>query len=281
MFGLIIGVISGIWDAFQGGVAAAVAALWATVSAIGATLAALGVTLWKVIGQVWGFVRPMWDNVVKPLIDDVGKAVWSTLKSVYSDILKPAWDKFNSLVTRLHGWLQTKFAPILKWLTTARKYVQGIYDTFVKPVVDVIDVAKQALNILAQLGVAWAKQLEQDLSELEAKIEEPFNYVEGKLNELINWVNQIVDLDGLFQRVTLLNSLVRDVNNEWRILINSVDGGDVGQKLESYHTAITGTTVDVAQQRAVDAITTGGGDDGPLTDEMAQTWMNYISSAAS
>lgn len=279
MFGLLLGLVSGIWDAFEGGVAAAVAALWGIVTAIGATLAALGVTLWKVIGQVWGFIRPAWDSVIKPLVEDVGKAVWSTLKSLYDDILKPAWEKFNSLVNRLHGWLQTKFAPILKWLTTARAYVQRLYDTFVRPVVDLIDAAKQGLNILASLGVGWAKQLEQDLSELEAKIEAPFDYVMGKLNELINWVNRIVDLDGLFQRLVLLRSLVRDVENQLRILHNTRLSSLSPADVQNNHDAQQGKKYAQMQQDVADAVTTGGGALGPVTDEIALEWVANMKAA--
>ncbi|MGH9411306.1 MAG: hypothetical protein ACRD1V_17870 [Vicinamibacterales bacterium] len=279
MWGLVVGLIGTIWDGISTAAAASVTVLWGIVTTMGATLAALGASLWKVAGDLWGFIRPAWDSVIKPLVDDVGKAVWSTLKSLYTDVLKPAWDKLNSLVTKLHGWLATKFAPILKWLNTARAYIQNIYDKVVKPILAVIDVAKQGLALLGDLGVQWAKQLEADLAQIEADIELPFQYALSKLNEVLGWVNKIVDLDGLFQRLVLLNSLVRDCEGQLRILHNlrlsDLTPGDATASAAAQH----GKKLSATQQDVIDAITTGGGADGPLTDEMAQTWLTGLQDA--
>ena len=281
MFGLIFGVISTIWDVFTGAAAASLAVLWGIVTAIGTTLSALGLTLWKVIGQVWGFLRPAWDAVVKPLIEDVGKAVWGTLKSLYTDILKPAWLKFNKLVDRLHGWLQRKFQPTLDWLHAARTYVKGIYDKVVRPILDILDVGKQAMNLLAQLGVGWARKVEQFLSELEQRIEAPFQFVLSKLNELINWVNQIIDLDGLFQRLTLLRSLVRDVEGQLRILHNTRLRELSPAEIKTIHDNQHGKKRTDATADVRDYFEDGSGADAAAIDEMTVIWRTYFESAVS
>jgi hypothetical protein len=281
MWGFIIGIGAAIWDAFQGVADASLAVLWGIVTTIGSALAALGTALWAGVKDVWGFVRPAWDTVIKPLVEDVGKAVWKTLKSLYTDILKPAWAKLNKLVDRLHTWLQTKFAPILCWMYKARAYINHIYDKYIRPIITLIDIAKQVMGMLASLGVAWARQIEQDLSELEQKIEAPFQYVLSKLNEAINAIDRIVDLDGLFQRLTLLRSLVRDAENSLRILHNLRLQDLTPDDRTAAHDAQHGKKVDAAQQDVVDAIVTGGGADGPLTDEMAQIWLTAFQSALS
>jgi hypothetical protein len=56
--------------------------------------------------------------------------------------------------------------------------------------------------------VPFAQAIERKLADLESRLLVPIRFALAKVNEAINWINRIVDLDGLFQRLTLIESAV-------------------------------------------------------------------------
>lgn len=279
MFGFIVAALGAIWDFLTGVAAASVTALWALVTTIASGLKATARVL-SLFGQhAWGFLRATWDTVLGPIVDHTIKPVWDLLRRFWDSVIVPAWRKFNELVDRLHTWLTDKFAPILCWLRRAREAIDTVYKDVIRPILTLIDVARAFLKILEQFGVKWAKALDDYLSQLEQRIEQPFLWITAKINELVNWVNRIVDLDGLFQRIVLLRSLVRDAEAQLRILQNlrlrDLTTDDKKRAKDAQH----GKRYEQMQRDVVDAIVTGGGADGPLTDEIAIEWKNNIRAA--
>lgn len=148
-------------------------------------------------GATWGFF----------LAGKIFKDVVSVFRTLWTGILRPAFDGVWSFVrgvsTRLDRWL----SPVVKLIRRIREEVLAVYEKFVRPVLDGIDVARRVLRMFAELGADWARELERKLAEIQERIEEPFRIVLGKLNEALGWINRIVTLDGLLQRLTLFRSL--------------------------------------------------------------------------
>lgn len=140
----------------------------------------------------------------------LGRRVWTVLRATWDHVLKPAWQKFDRFVTRVHDWLEKHFAPLLKKLNEWRKTVNGWWKKYISPILTLLDVARSFLQILARLGVDWAKKLDAEIARLESLIMRPFLEFNRRLNEVGDWINRIVTLDGLFQRLALLKSLARD-----------------------------------------------------------------------
>lgn len=145
---------------------------------------------------------------------------WDFLRLTYDNVLKPAWQKFWKIVDWAHDTLARLFQPILSFLDRIRGWVLGIYNEYVRPILDVIGVVRRALRILAALGVDWARALDRKLAELEEKIQLPFTWVIGKLNEIVNVIDRVVTADGLFQRLALIRSVERDMRYVGRAFVN-------------------------------------------------------------
>jgi len=114
-------------------------------------------------------------------------------------------------IVKLHDFLAQKFGPVLRWLRELKQHIQDIYNRFVRPIIDVIQFIRQLNQILELFHITLLKKLDATLAQIEQRIEEPFLWVTQKITWLENWIDRIVTLDGLFQRVTLIASMARYV----------------------------------------------------------------------
>lgn len=146
------------------------------------------------------------------------KRTWEFTRKLYDDVLKPAWGKFWGWFDKFRAWLDRTFGPVLDWLKRLRDNLLLFYKTWIRPWLDLIDVTRKLLRVLASLHVGWARALDARLAKIEELIEKPFRLVLAKLNEVIGIVNRIVTLDGLLQRVALIRSLARDYQFAWRAI---------------------------------------------------------------
>jgi hypothetical protein len=135
------------------------------------------------------------------------KRTWEFTRKLYDEVLKPAWQKFWKWFDKFRAWLDRTFRPVLRWLKFVRDNFLKFYKTVIRPWLDIIDVTRKLLRVLATLHVPFARQLDARLGRLEELIDKPFRLVLSKINEVIGIVNRIVTLDGLLQRVALIRSL--------------------------------------------------------------------------
>lgn len=169
--------------------------LWRAVVLITKGASELGKFAWKGLRQAWGLLRATYDHV-----------------------LKPAWKFVWKWVDKTERWLQRTFGPLVKFLRRVRKWVLDFYADYIRPILDIIDISRRALRVLASFGVAWARALDRRLGEIQDAIDRPFRALLAKLNEVINLVNRVVTADGLFQKLAHVRSVERDITqivNTW------------------------------------------------------------------
>ena len=179
---------------------------------------------------IWWTLQGIWLAVTK-LINGLGslgslvfkgfQASWEFLKSLYEDVLKPAWDKFWQLFDRVRTWLNETFGPVIKFLLAVRDEIQCFYKTWIRPVLDVIDATRQVLKVLEALHIQWAIKLDNALGDIETWVNQKFEDLLRPLNGLINLVNRVITIDGLLQRVAMVRTLERDVAYLNRLTLNS------------------------------------------------------------
>jgi hypothetical protein len=233
---------------------------------------ALTALQWSV-KALWAFavaVQNVAVSVGKAVVTGFKKA-WDFMRLTYDHVLKPAWQKFWKFVDWAHDTLKRVFGPILSFLDRIRKWVLDFYNEYVRPILDLIGFARRVLRILATLGIDWAKALDRKLADLEAKIQAPFTFVLGKLNEITNFINRIVTLDGLFQRLALIRSLERDVLYVTRIWHNSQSNPLTD---EQRRTAVDGVAYKTGTQIIAESATylrTGQGPRAGSVNEWATT----------
>ena len=142
------------------------------------------------------------------------KATWRLIQRG----LKATLRALDRAFTWLKSTLDHIFRPVLDFLDRVRIYVRDFYRKWVRPVLDAIEITRRVFQLLGWFGLDWAKAIDRKLQQLEDIITFPFDWLVTKVNELTSWVNRIVTLDGLLQRVMLLRSLIRDAvptNNLW------------------------------------------------------------------
>lgn len=178
MWGVIVGVAGWIWGAAQTAIDAIVIALqWAA-----------GALKTAVLGA-WQAVRFTWNDIVKPIgrfIDDAFQRV----KALYTNIIKPSLD----------------------WLKRVTHAIRSVYDSVLRPILNTIDRVRQVLQLLELLHVPFAAKLDAELADLERKLALPLQLVIRALNGLTNRVESyVLTAENLFQRVTHLNTIARDL----------------------------------------------------------------------
>jgi hypothetical protein len=204
------------------------------------------------------------------------KASWEFLRLTYDSVIKPGLVKFWQWFDKFRHWLDATFGPVLEYLKMVRDNVMLFYKTWIRPWLDLIDVARRTLRILSALGLDWARQLDAKLGQLQELIDRPFRLVLGKLNEVINIVNRIVTVDGLIQRVALLRSLERDFVYAWRTAVNPWRRDLTNVDREQVKTNLQGKTLSQITAETKAYMRGEGGPLAPLFDEMLIIWRKQL-----
>ena len=194
-------------------------AIWTGIQAVGQVT--LEILKWAV-AKLWAFATMVYNGLRELGKDMLGafKKVWGFTKEIYTDVLKPAWDKFFKFAKQVQDWLQQKFKPIFDLLFKWRKRLQDFYTKWVRPILDVIGITRKIIRVFELLNFKWARELDKKLAELERRIDEPFRRALTELNKVINVVNRVVTADGLFQRLALVRSVERDIREVSRAFVN-------------------------------------------------------------
>lgn len=199
--------------------------IWSGIVAVASTLWKIGSTAvtvaikYAIVGLRWAV-----NNLTRLIVSGLKKSAVFLARNVMT-LGRFIRTGFVALVRNmqraalwLKGTLTNIFGPVLRFLDRVKGYVRRIYDRFVKPVLDFIEITRRIFRLLGYLGIDWARAIDRKLGQLENLISLPFEWVVGKINELIGVINRIVTVDGLLQRVMLLTSLLRDypmTTNMW------------------------------------------------------------------
>lgn len=230
------------------------------------TLAALS---WSV-KALWLFATKTHNGLItlgRGVLTGLQKA-WKFFELTYERVLKPAWQKFWNFFDKVRRWLDDTFGPVIEFLRDVRDGIIDFWKTWVRPWLDVIDVSRRILRILGSLGLRWAAELDRRLGAIQDAIETPFRLLLAKVNEVINVVNRIVTLDGLFQRVYLMRSVLRDAGLIVHGLANARSKALTNAEREEMRKQLKGRPLEqiIAEKR--EYFRTGGGPSQPLIAEM-------------
>jgi hypothetical protein len=205
-----------------------------------------------------------------------GRATWKFFELTYERVLKPAWLKFWRWFDKTRTWLDHTFGPTLRWLRRLRDNLLKFWKTYVRPWLDIIDATRRVLRVLSSLGLRWAAALDKRLGDLEARIERPFRLLLAKVNEVINLVNRVITLDGLFQRVALIRSLERDYVYAWRTAMNPWQKPLTAEDQRRHDEGRTTKTVTDVAADTQEYMRDGTGPSAAVLDEMALIWKRYL-----
>lgn len=247
----VVSLLSGLFNRFSGkstdlGAKQAIEGVRADVSSLGKTLTSMIVAVAGQLASVLGVVRRF-------------------LQRVFSKL----YDMLAALVTRIARILDKIFGPIIAFLDKVKFHLKTIYDKVIRPIIDTIEFVRAVLRLLSFAGIDWAKKLDQQLLKLEQYVLAPYEFLVQQLNEVRNWINRIVTLDGLLQRVTLLQSLLRDVSYTNNLWWNSQSKKLSSDEISRSRGVDGGMTEDAIDSAARAYLLSGSGPFAPAADEWA------------
>jgi hypothetical protein len=189
------------------------------------------------LGGVADWLSAAWEWL-KNELGELANWAWAALQKLGSwiaafpgAILKALKWLSNLKLSDVWQWLKTGFGYLQKLIGYYKKYIlgpmeqerqqlQALYNTYLRPIVGIIDGFRKLTNIIAIFNKKLAAKIDQRLMALEAWILAPFLHVLERVNQLSSWARAIVTELGYFDRETELESMRRDVVLIWQVLTN-------------------------------------------------------------
>ena len=209
----------------------------------------------------------------------VGKLLGQSLdvfKWLYRDVIRPALSWSLRKIQALERYLKTSFAPVFEKIRWLKDRVNLFYRHFVRPVLDVIDIIRQTNRVLKVFHIDLLGKLEQVLTDIERRIEQPFQWIYRRLTEVENWLNRIVTFDGLFQRIMLVRSIERDIRQVSRAFTNWRHADVDPRTYDQLAGMFGGRSVETIAHDTGEVAMTGGGYYGAVSQEIARQWSIQI-----
>lgn len=182
------------WDfyAHNGFIAAIIGVIISVVSTVASVAISVGSVIWNTVNDaIGGLARGLtwlW-NGTKKFFDVFSGA----LKHIFNDVVGKWLTAIYGAYTKLENALQNFFGPLIKVfnriMTIWRMYVQP----YVRLVLNIIQRIRLALKVLEALHIKWAKQLDQELADIEGKIIHNDLVIYGYLTDVANVINDLVD----------------------------------------------------------------------------------------
>ena len=162
---------------------------------------AIGNFFWSIAKSVAGFFDRLWNGFFKGIF----QSVWNAVKAA-------------------SAWLEAHLRPIIDFLKKLRKLYQILYNTYIRPILLLIQHVRQYLQILSLLHISIAQKLDAYLAQLQAKIVQSFATIVATLNAAIDVLNALADPSYLIRKPALLLSIRRQLP----ALIHAVTGRPPG-----------------------------------------------------
>lgn len=223
--------LSGLFDAF---LAAIVDVINAIISFLQALVSA--------IGQALNFLFSGEQNIFGFSFKSLGE-VWQGLKklsdTIFRSIILGTLTKLWNLYKKLAAWAQKLKAWLDKLHAIMRKY-QMLY---FRKIIAIIQRARKILTIFRFFHLKFAQKLDNWLATIEGRIAHYLLLVAQKENEVIAWVNFIVDPLGHLKTFPLLRGFFAALDATWSGIFGtpftSIFNPSPGPPSTATHTTVT------------------------------------------
>jgi hypothetical protein len=196
-----------------------------------------------------------WDNFFDALWQDV-KAIW-----------KAVWCA-----------LATVLPKIIQIIKNVRTFLDTIYQKYLRPILNYLQILRKYLYILRLLHVPFAAKLDRVVGQIQSAIIGPFLWVFRTLNQYANWVNVILAADLTIQRAVFVRTMFKyqsDWVSMWWTGQQQVAAAPGGPPIVPAPVAPTNAQV------TADFTTYVGADSGPYADTANQTVAAFAAIMAS
>jgi hypothetical protein len=164
--------------------------------------------IWQVLVAVANFIFSVLQFVWKfltTLFSDISKA----FKWIWQRIIKEGLTKLLTAFIKVREWLTKIFGPLICYLLAIRCWIDWAFNKFVKPILDAIAHIRMVLKLFRLLGIKWAAKLDAILAKVQADILKAYELIRQNLNQVISWLQLIIDPTFLLRRIPLFGALIR------------------------------------------------------------------------
>jgi hypothetical protein len=156
------------------------------------------------LGALWRAIAEIWDNFLD--------ALWSAIKSLW----KALWCVVSSVLPK-----------IIQILKDLRKYLDLIYQKFIRPIMNYLQQVRKVLQILKLLHVPFAAKLDRILGQIQSAVFGPFLLLLRWFNTYGYWINTILAADLTLQKPIFLRTMTK-YQGDWIRMWWSAQQGAAG-----------------------------------------------------
>lgn len=171
----------------------------------------------SIANAVWAALTAVW-GVFGPII----RGLWTGVRDIWSDALKPFWRLVQSVFEKLREWIDRVIGPLKEWIKTIYQIERDIYEGLFRPILDTLSRLRQFLEITGLSHTALGHAIEDALGTIYNDINNVYQAITQPINSLIRQVETyILTAQGLLQTPLLLNSLFANIGSVWRLWWNT------------------------------------------------------------
>lgn len=204
------------------------------------------------LGQIWQGISKMMDRIWRAVVLAALKKLWSLYKTLLE------WAR------KLKAWLDKLHALMKKY--------QMMY---FRKVIQLIQRARKILTIFRFFHLKFAQKLDNWLATIEGKLAHYMILVAQKENQIISWVDFIVDPLGNLKKLPLIAGFITALDATW--------AGIFGTPFTKYFSGVfsRGQTASVSSSlgKTAAAVRNGAGDAGRVQSMYSATQAGFISEA--
>lgn len=153
--------------------------------------------------DIFRFARKLLGTLVDGLSHIITDILHGHLKQMIQDIL--------NLLHKLHDIV----APLIAWLRRLQAIQRQYQLQALKRIINVIQRARQFLVVLKLLHVKWAQRLDGWLLQVEGKLISHVFALFQKQNEVIGWINWILDPTAMVRATPYFGTFARGMKAVW------------------------------------------------------------------
>ena len=150
--------------------------------------------------------------------------VFDLFKNIFSSLgdlsLPKIWGDIVSVWNHLKAWRDWYQKHVLAQMKAMQALEAQIFNTWIKPVLNIIDTIRRMTGVIGIFNKALANRLNLMFERVEGYILEPFNLMVNKINAIQREFTAFLTPLGFFDRATSLNSLWRDFGHLKTLLEN-------------------------------------------------------------
>lgn len=186
--------------------------------------------------------------------------VWNGLKkltdAIFRNIVLASITKLYDLYKKLKAWA----TKLKAWLDKLHALMQKYQMMYFRRIIQIIQRARKILTIFRFFHLKFAQKLDNWLATIEGKITHYLLLVASKTNEIIAWVDLIVDPRGALKTFPFVAGFIGALNVTWSGIFGTPFTWWIGLGPSTAPTAKVASTVGQAGQDAK----TGAGDAGVI-----------------